>query len=605
MPIFTIEDTNPETSPHDFLDAPKTPEPAPEPIRILPRHELTRHPIVTDLYLHNDVPYAYEFDPEQPLTTVLIDAQGIIWAGETIVAHISTQGHIRHAMEMPLDTTPEVVQQITRSLISNGTYLHNNLPTTISIQPDGSHKLNHIPHASAFDTHLSACMAFVKVKVTKDSVNYLVCQLDGRNATALFCSSLMRESLSQIEVVNEVSLPFFPPGSDTPQFNPIGYNPINRTYTTGVAIASLPPLTPELPDVKAWHWDLVKGFKWEDPTTDYPTYVAQTLAGYTLDMITPVLPGGIRGSRPTVPFSLIQSSSPEGSSGKSLLQFLSSVAPYGIVTEWNIDKKDLKATITTELNEGKRVLFIDEAKYSMGDELLTLATGKGKGRVLGVSESVSGDLHVLLCAVSPKFSAMMARRVLTCSVNTWPDYLTRQHKFLSTASISLMRPQMLAFCQHLVQTWITAGCPKAKPNSQWPEYSSIIGGILEANGYRNTLHEKIAAANMTNEDNDHIDAQWPAYFKLVADGTLSFGDATSDGHGTVATVGVHQAKDLLTYAQSADFYPSIDPQRPTASRTFMSSLSQWLDKDSDLCGYKFKKVRKNSGTCIEIVKISD
>ena len=561
--------------------------------------KLVPHPIVSEILLHNGVPTHYLFDPDQPPTRVQIDHQGIIWAGETIVAHISPGGHIRHAMEMPKDLTPEVLHQITRSLISNKTYLHQGFPATVSIRPDGSHVLNEIPIAAVFDSHLSSCMAFVKVKVTKEDVIYTILPLEPRLMSSLFCSPVMRETIPQIEVVNEVSMPYFPPGCSTPRYNPVGYNPENRTYTLGKAQPTA------MTDPKGWHWDLVKGFKWDDPEVDYPTYVAQTLAGFSIDLITPVMPDGSRGERPIVPASLIQSTSPEGSSGKSILQFLSAVAAYGPIKEWSIDKTELQATIVTTLKEKKRVLFIDEAKYSMGDELLTVISGQANGRVKGVSQSVSGDLHVLLAAVSPKFSTMMARRVLTCSVSTWPDYLTRQHDFLTRANIPSLRPRMLAFCRHLVDTWIEAGCPKAQPNTQWPEYSQIIGGILEANGYRNTLSEKIAAADMAREDNDHIDSQWPSYFKLLVNGELSLGDETADGKGTTPLEGIHPVKYLLDAAQKADFYPGLDPMKSSSARTFAASMRQWLDRDTDLYGYRFKKIRRNTGTCIEITKIPD
>lgn len=579
------------------------PNPTRQPDAPLPStNQLIPHPIVSELLLDPNTrrPVAYLFDPDQAPTRIQIDAQGIIWAGEVIVAHISPHGYIRHAMEMPLEPTPEAVRQITTALIANDTYLLHGLPTKARRNPDGTHTLHPVPNATAFDTHLAAAMAFVKVKVTKDNVNYLVTQLDPRNAAALFSSSLMREALPKIETVNQVSLPYFSPDFNTPLFSPVGYNCENKTYTLGIA-EPLPDVRPEV--IRRWHRRRTHTFKWDNHEIDYPTYVAQTLSGYVIDLLTPVTPTG-RGDRPIIPISLIESQSTEGSSGKSILQYLSAVGPYGLVDETQVpNKEELYKALVIAVKDNHGCFFLDEAKHSMYDELLTAITGKAGGRVLGASESARGDLHVVIAATTPRFSSMMARRILSCSVSTWPDYMTRQHNFLTRTNIPKYRPHMLAFCKALVMTWVEKGCPRAKPNPQWPEYSALVGGILEANGYRNTLTEKCAAANMAREDNDHLDAQWPAYFKLLASGELTLGDATQDGKGSTPLEGIHQAKDLLVAAQAADFYPSIDPMKITAPRMLVSSLRQWLDTGNSLFGYTFKKIRRNTGTCIEICKI--
>jgi hypothetical protein len=249
--------------------------------------------------------------------------------------------------------------------------------------------------------------------------------------------------------------------------------------------------------------------------------------------------------------------------------------------------------LVATLLAGGRAIFLDEAKQSLVDCLLTAISDNAGGRVKGQSLLVHGKLHISLAAAKPSFSSMLSRRILSCKVNTRPKFLNMKFKrFITEFTIGDYRSAMLSLCQEMVNRWSNQGCPLAEPNSQWPEYSALVGGILVANGVPNPMHTKIAA--LSYNDNDHIDSQWGDYFKLVASGELTFGLESAE---PTPTEGCYAAVDVLRWAKSAGFYHQIK-EDAAGVRTFLNTLSSWTDVGNPIYGYNLSKKRNEKSNLI-------
>lgn len=578
-------------------DEPSTPEQEPDMREFTP----SRYPKI--LLDKDGRPAAYRYDPYASPAHVQIDEQGIIWCGDEIVAHYSNTGMIRPAAEMPSEPTPAIISLIAEALILSNTYVFNDALHVAAATPEDTHHLRPLHSFPAFDAHMSASIAFVKIKTTKENVFFTVLPLEGRIALAVFASQSLKERLPKIMTQNEVSLPYHPQGNTKlVRWNPPGYNPENQVYTNNKAQAHpyQPKKVCKYKALLRWHRWLLHEFKW-NTEDDYLAYLGQTLSAYCTDLLTKPTVNGERGARAMIPATLVESDATQGSSGKSALVKLSVLGPCGnVIGKVQPNKEEVTASMVSAVENGERTIYFDEAKESMVDALLTAISDKGGGRVKGVSREVFADLHVVLSASKPNYSAMLARRMLACKVQTAVDYKTRNFRRpIDKYTIGDYRAIMLTFCQALVERWASQGCPLAAPNSQWPQYSAMVGGILESCGVKNVLVNKIALNSY--DDNDHIDSQWPSYFKLVADGDLTFGqDATE----TVEIEGTHAAADLLRWARMAGFYHQLK-EDTWGQRKFITSLSSYLDANEPIYGYRLTKKRKNTGTHIIFERLVD
>lgn len=565
-------------------------------------NESLPHDRIKGLFVdQNGRPVAYKPDELSPRVRVTFGENGFILCGDDIIAHWDEVGYIRPSMEVPKELTSYIKESITRYLAdTNSVFVYQNCIYEAKQNQNGTHKLIPIESFPSFDSLLQSYVSFFSVKVTNTSIFYKQTPLPERMVANLRNYVLSSDLIPKIEIINEVSTPYFPLNSKTPKFNPVGYNYESRTYTTNVC----QPIDIESAEsIRNWHKERLSTFLWKTPE-DYTRYVMQTLTHYVMDMLIPIKPDGSRGVLPVVPASLISSTSIEGAAGKSTLTQLAAVATNGIVSAAPTPNKDeLHNQQVIAIAEGRKCMFIDEGHRLPLDTILTAITDETNGRIKGVSRNVRGKLHYMVAATSPKLSKMLSRRILNVSVISHKDYLTRKVDFITKPVIEELRQTMIAFCKALVDTWIEKGCKLSKPNSMWPEFSSLVGGIMEANGYftEDEFESTVTTAiSLDEEENEHEENEFENYFKLVANGTLSW---MVNGN-EIPIVGIHKASDILAYAQSADYMTHLDTRNAYATRSFMKNIRPYVSGNKPLHGYSMSRLIKNDGAYIKIVKIT-
>jgi hypothetical protein len=280
---------------------------------------------------------------------------------------------------------------------------------------------------------------------------------------------------------------------------------------------------------------------------------------------------------------------------------MAALAAYGDVTAQVPDRKEeIMAFIVTALEEQQRALFIDEARSLMTDHLLTMITDEAGGRVKGHSRFQKGDLQLFLAAVNPSFSEMMARRTLVINLETYPDYKTKTFtKMITKSSLPQFRPAMLAFCRALVENWVAQGSPMGVLHPQWPEFSQVVGGILQAAGYEDPFSGASGLTHMDANDNDSADAQWPAFMEILASKEISFGQDWP----TLENIPVNV---VLQTAISADLFTHFSDKHPKiATRSFLKSLAKWRDTSISCHGYRLKSGRNSSGIHLSFKKVDE
>ena len=625
MPIYsdplsfnTRSTENPDSTP-----TPNTP--TPEPIRPTQPNPATLTPVtnVRGLFRAPDgEPSWYLPEEDAPYIPTQIEVDGIVWGGDHILAHWSEADIIRPAREMPAELTPEIIRLCADALINSNVYIYNDVYHIESYLPGGVRKLSPIRTLAGFDGILALSTAWVRVKIPKDpdaDLLYSIGPLHERIVKMLHSSPELKEAIPKVHKINPVQMPYIPWGITTPRLNPVGYNEANGTYTTGECTPEgkmtdeewrnhlnkpegwkpgskrIRMGRPDKVDLKAWHKDLTDTFLWKEEI-DYHAFVAQSMSAYVWDMLTPNKEDGSRGTTAVVPASLVDSN--RSGSGKSLLTKLGVLGVHGDVKAQVPDRKEeVSAFIVAAIQGGRSALFFDEAKTSMNEQLLTAISDGGAGRVKGESTLVDGDLHILLAAVNPVYTEMMARRVLVCKIVTREDFITHAFgdKTVTKSNIDELRPRMLAWCQHLFNTWVEKGMPHGKDLPQWSEYSRLVGGILEANGYLNPLSLRNGAA--TYEGNDNHEAHFPEFFRFSVENGAAFSD---DGEYEIE--GAHLALDILKYAQTAGFYQDL-PLTSRGSRDFLGYLSPWMNMNIPLHGYTMTKAPSRGGVKITFNKV--
>jgi hypothetical protein len=178
--------------------------------------------------------------------------------------------------------------------------------------------------------------------------------------------------------------------------------------------------------------------------------------------------------------------------GKTLLVKCATVpvlgyAPTGTKPK---DEDEMRKTLHTAVLEARPVIFFDNVKKHLTSEALEgfLTAQTYEARVLGVSKSFRGENNAVVfvsgngCTVSPD----MRRRSLFCELFLEAERAEDrvfQHD-LEVPALTERRAEIVSALWALIQDWNRANRPTpSRGNSSFPEWSNIIGGIVQHAGY--------------------------------------------------------------------------------------------------------------------------
>jgi hypothetical protein len=208
--------------------------------------------------------------------------------------------------------------------------------------------------------------------------------------------------------------------------------------------------------------------------------------------------------------------------GKTLLVKCATVpvlgyAPTGTKPK---DEDEMRKVLLAAVLEARPVIFFDNAKRHITSEALEgfLSSQDYAGRILGQTKTFRGENNAVVfitgngCTVSPD----MRRRSLFCElfleVERAEDRVFQNS--LEVPTLLERRADILTALWALIQNWDKDLRPKpSRSNSSFPDWSEIIGGIVEHAGYGCPLETpQIQAA----ADQDGSDMR--ALVKAIADG---------------------------------------------------------------------------------------
>jgi hypothetical protein len=259
---------------------------------------------------------------------------------------------------------------------------------------------------------------------------------------------------------------------------PEGYDEETKSFTfdsvpivTGMTIA----------DAKAIIDDLLSEFVFADSGRSKAVAVAAMLTVFGRGLLPP------KSLRPCFIFL----ANAEGA-GKTLLVKCCTVPTLGFTpagTKPN-DEDEMRKALLAAVLEARPVLFFDNAKRHIASEALEgfLTSQDWEGRILGLSKSFRGENNAVVfitgngCTVSPD----MRRRSLFCELFLEAERAEDRvfQNNLEVPTLVERRSEILTALWAFIQEWDKDMRPRpSRSNSSFPDWSEIIGGIVEHAGY--------------------------------------------------------------------------------------------------------------------------
>jgi hypothetical protein len=262
-----------------------------------------------------------------------------------------------------------------------------------------------------------------------------------------------------IERINQVRLPVLRK-SGWIELLPDGYDLESRTFTTksDVAVVDRQPIA----DAKRFLDEILEEFPFADSGRSKSVHIAAMLTLFGASLLPK------HALRPC----FIYLANAEGA-GKTLLVKTATVPVLGFAPTNTVpkDEDEMRKILFTATFEAKPVVFFDNYKGHLSSESLEgfLSSQRWSGRILGSSKSFTGD--------------NLATVFITgngCTVS--PD-----RKFTNPLEVGTLlsdRNLILTALMSLVRHWQDAMEPEpSRTNASFPEWSTIIGGIVENAGY--------------------------------------------------------------------------------------------------------------------------
>lgn len=506
---------------------------------------------------------AAAYQPYEDITKVPLTRtpDGLLIAGESIVAYQHpTTLTILPALQAPnADGRETFIASLSDIMKSLNMYCFQSnfhqLSGTELIPIDNQH---------AFDSWIARSIIVWSIVPDKDGVQKVkLVQLAERTVKQLFRDPKLKALLPQIDVIHEVQQPYFITGTmNKVAFHPIGYNEDTRTMTLGVCTAK--PRSKKATD--RWFKRLIKDYEFQCPEVDIPAMLCQLIGTYGSDLFYDFQPDGTRGERYITPIAMIDSNAT--GSGKTMLMKMMSLPALGVVNETIADKpEEIEKIMTSKIKKGEKYLYLDEAERVVSKSLLTVVTGRHEGRVLSRSETVSGELQLMLSGCNIEFNEMLARRVVCCKLWTSEDPDKKKlSRIIEKGDFTRLRPMLLTFARNLILNWIEQGCQLGSGNNNWNRYARVVGGILKANGYEEPWLERAGSAILPAES---ADAQLPDFVRKLKDGIFSIGS----NHWQGVEIQMSELRNLL---QEAGYYQWVRDDL-AGLRQLGKCIKPWVD----------------------------
>ena len=350
------------------------------------------------------------------------------------------------------------------------------LTVTLNEQCDGLAVMSPEKMRTWIEQHAVCCKTH---RVTDDEtvVSYRR-TMSRADAEGVLASPQFLEQLRPIERVNSVRLPVLREDGYI-KLLPEGYDAESRTLTLASSVVVVDNLP--LPQARQILDKLLGEFRFSDNGRSKAVAISAMLSLFAASLLPK------NSLRPC----FIYLANAEGA-GKTLLVKFATVPVLGSVPASckPRDEEEMRKTLLTAIIEAKPVLFFDNIKGRLASEALEafITTQEWSGRVLGVSKTFAGRNLVTVfvtgngCTVSPD----MRRRSLFCELfieaERPEDREFKQR--LEVPEILERRSEILSALLSLVRHWDSAMRPKPSHcNSSFPEWSDIIGGIVEHAGY--------------------------------------------------------------------------------------------------------------------------
>jgi hypothetical protein len=300
------------------------------------------------------------------------------------------------------------------------------------------------------------------------------------DAAGILASPQFMEQLQQIERFNPIRVPVMRYRDNDLRIEllPEGYDEETKSFTCD----SVPIIDGmELTDAKGIIDEILSEFVFADSGRSKAVAVAAMLT---------VFGRGLLPAKSLRPCFIFLANAP--GAGKTLLVKCATVpvlgyAPAGTKPK---DEDEMRKTLLAAVLEARPVIFFDNTKRHITSEALEgfLSSQDYAGRILGQTKSFRGENNAVVfftgngCTVSPD----MRRRSLFCELFLEVER-AEDRVFQSNLEVPVLlerRSEILTALWALVQDWDADMRPKpSRSNSSFPDWSEIIGGIVEHAGY--------------------------------------------------------------------------------------------------------------------------
>jgi len=309
-------------------------------------------------------------------------------------------------------------------------------------------------------------------------------------AAKLIHSPQFRRLLRPLKEVHQVRMPVLREGG-TVELLPSGYDDQSEIYTVETVRFVLDWSREK---AELYLSELLSEFPWSDLEVD--SAVSQCRAASVT--FAAMLGGFLRGMfAPGTPRPGIAFLSNQPGTGKSTLAAATHAGPFGVVgnTDLPTSGEEMIKTLAAEAQSFSPVVWFDDIGKAISSPQLNrfITSSQHRGRVLGSKEnfSVPNVSQVVVTGNDLRWTADLQRRFLQASLFLAGD--VRGRKFRKTITPRWLaqdsvRAEILAALWAVVRNWIDAGMPRhARPMETFEEWSSLVGGCVQAFGWADPL----------------------------------------------------------------------------------------------------------------------